>query len=336
MTLYLGAEDVVALTTPSLATGAVRRAVDCERNAEAILPPRMDLDLAGGFMRLMPAALAGAMGAKVMSVVRGVGNRYLLLLFSRESGELEAILDAGELTRLRTAAVTVVAGETLCPEGATRIAMIGSGFEAEGHLVAFSEAWRLEEVLVYSPSPEHRTAFARRMEERLDLPVRPVDSAAEAVAAVPVTVLATKSSQEVVSGKDFAEGSVVLSIGSTRPDLRELDTGCFARAATLLCDRVEQVRAESGDVIDALARGAIEEWRIVGMGEFSGPPRRENGRDLLVFKSVGTALQDLALAGAVLDAARRDGRGRQLGELAELKQSSSPRGPGLSAAGTGA
>lgn len=335
MTLYLGAEEVEALVTPELAIEAVRRAVESEREGEATLPPRLDLDLPSGFMRLMPAALQSVMGAKLMTVVRGVGNRYLLLLFSRESGELEAILEASELTRLRTAAVTVVAGEMLRPGGASRLGMIGSGFEAEGHLAAFAAAWKLEEVLVYSPSRERRTAFAERMGERLGLRVAAVESAAAAVGDVPVSVLATKSQEAVVGGEAFAAGGTVLSIGSTRPDLRELDAACFARAALLLCDRVEQVRAESGDVIEAVETGAIGPERIVGMGEFGGEREREGERDLLVFKSVGTALQDLALAEAVLDAAKQNGHGRSLGKLAELKASQAPRGPGL-AAGAGA
>ncbi|MBS1885593.1 MAG: ornithine cyclodeaminase family protein [Actinobacteria bacterium] len=336
MTLYLGADEVNALVTPELAIAAVRGAVASERAGETTLPARLDLDLPSGFMRLMPAALHDVMGAKLMTVVRGVGNRYLLLLFSRETGELDAILEASELTRLRTAAVTVVAGEMLCPQGAGRLGLIGSGFEAEGHLAAFAAAWELEEVLVYSPSRERRASFAERMSERLDLRVTPVDSAAAAVGEAPVAVLATKSSEPVIAGGEFCAAGTVLSIGSTRPDLRELDAGCFARAAVLLCDRTEQVRAESGDVIDAVAAGAIETERIVGMGEYDGTGRREDGRDLFVFKSVGTALQDLALAEAVLDAARQDGHGRSLGELAVLKDTSAPRGPGLSTAGTGA
>jgi alanine dehydrogenase len=97
---------------------------------------------------------------------------------------------------------------------------------------------------------------------------------------------------------------------------------------------VEQVRAESGDVIDATDAGAIGAERMVDMGEYDGGAQRSDERDLLVFKSVGTALQDLALAEAVLSAAKAEGRGRSLGTLAELKPSSSPRGSGVSAVGT--
>jgi ornithine cyclodeaminase/alanine dehydrogenase len=262
------------------------------------------------------------MGLKVMTLARGVGNRYLLLVYVQASGELLAVLDADEITRLRTAATTAVAGELLCPAGTDHVGLVGTGFEAEGHLRAFAALWSLRQVQVYSRSPERRAAFAERMSAELGIAVTAVDSVDDVVGRAPVSLLCTKSVDPVVDGSRFAQGAVVLSIGSTRPDLRELDRATLRRSRAVLVDDAAQVMAESGDIGDGLASGMISDDRIVGMADWCGRDQFDgDGRDLLTFKSVGTALHDLAVASVAIEAAQRAGIGRDLGELSALKAS---------------
>jgi alanine dehydrogenase len=320
MTLFLSAEDVVDLATDEVVIQAARDAVAAERDGRTILPARLDVDHPDGFLRVMPAAIDEVVGLKVMTLAKGLGTRYLVLVYARGSGELLAMLDADEITRRRTAATTVVAAEMLVPGGVRELALVGSGFEAEGHLRLFAGHWALERVLVFSRSQVRREAFASRMSEELGVDVRPVDTAQDAVANASVTVLATKSSVPVVSGEAFPSEAVVLSIGSTRPDLRELDTTSLARAKLLLVDHVTQVCSESGDIRDGLQSGVLSQDLIVSMAAMDGiPPEIGGDRDLLAFKSVGTAVHDLSLALAVMGAAARAGRGSDLGELTRLK-----------------
>jgi len=336
MTLYLSGEDVRALATHEVTVAAAGAAVAAERGGRTVVPPRLDVDLARGFLRVMPAAFEEVMGVKVMTLVRGLGTRYLILVYSQVDGALLGILDADEVTRLRTAATTVTAGRLLAPEGTTTLALIGSGFEAEGHLRAFARQWPLERVLVHSRSQQRREAFAARLGDELGIAVEATATAAEALGSAPVAVLATKAAEPVVDGADFRPGAVVLSIGSTRPDLRELDRATLRRSAALLVDDPRQVALESGDVIDGLESGAIGRERIVGMADPRAQPgapclRRDGDRDLLSFKSVGTAIQDLALATALLEAAAGNGRGRDVGELTRLKPFAAPPADALSA-----
>ncbi|HEX6458280.1 MAG TPA: ornithine cyclodeaminase family protein [Thermoleophilaceae bacterium] len=323
MSLFLGSEDVRALATQDVLMDAARAAVRAESEGVVVMPPRLDVDLPTGFLRVMPAAMGEVMGVKVMTLVKGLGNRYLLLLYSQPSGELVALLDADEITRLRTAATTALAGQMLAPGGTSRLGVLGSGFEAESHLRLLARMWPLKSVTVYSPTPERRRAFAARMAEELGVSVVAVERPEDAVCEAEVSVLATKATAPVVDGSAFPTGAVVLSIGSTRPDLRELDRNAFGRAGAVLVDDAIQVRRESGDVIDALGCGALTGEEIVSMAEANGDGARlargAAGRDLLAFKSVGTAVQDLALAGSMLKAAKAEGRGRELGELTSLK-----------------
>ena len=322
MTLFFDGEDIAHLATDDVCRAAAQFALDAEAAGRTQLPPRIDVDSGSGFLRTMPAVLDDVMGLKVMTLVRGTGTRYLVLLYSVAEGDLLGVFDADELTRLRTATFTAVAAELMVDTAPSRLAVVGSGFEAEGHLRALARTWDLESVRVFSPSAERRTAFAERMATEIGVQVEPSEDVRRAVTDADVVVLATKSTQPVLDGAWVPEGITVLSIGSTRPDLRELDTATLRRSGTVVVDDPAQVLAESGDIIDGVGEGALEASRLVPVSAVARDPgllRREPGRDLLTFKSVGTALQDLALARHVLDAARQCDRGRDLGELTGLK-----------------
>lgn len=323
MTVFVSARDIRKLATAEVCRSAAELAMTSESAGRTQLPPRIDVPSSSGFIRVMPAVLGDVMGVKVMTLAEGLGTRYLVLLYAVESGELLGVFDADELTRLRTATYTAVAAQLMVDEPPTRLAVLGSGFEADGHLRALAHMWPLASVTVFSPSRERRSAFAARMSDELGVPVVPTDSADAAVSQASTVLLATKSRTPVIDGTVPTTGSVVLSIGSTRPDLRELDRATLRRSGTLVVDDVAQVAAESGDIIEALREGDLDRSRLVPVSALAGDRgllRREPTRDLLTFKSVGTALQDLALARRVLEAVRHNGGGRDLGELASLKQ----------------
>jgi len=322
MTLFFDGDDIRVLATPDVCRAAAQQALDAETAGRTALPARMDLDSPTGFLRTMPAVLDDVMGLKVMTLVRGLGTRYLVLLYTTTDGSLSAVFDADELTRLRTATYTAGAAALMVGPPPRSLAVIGSGFEAEGHLRALAGLWPAVDVTVFSRDRDRRAAFAERLGAELGLRVRSCDSAVETVQQAEVVLLATKSTEPVLDGRHLRQGAVVLSIGSTRPDLRELDEATMARSGTVVVDDVRQVGLESGDIISGLAGGELDASRLVSVSQAAGDGsllRREPGRDLLTFKSVGTALQDLALAKAVLNVARAGGHGRQLGELASLK-----------------
>jgi len=318
VTIYLDSADVRALCSQDLAARAARSTLDAQVSGDYQLPPRYDIDLPNGFFRVMPAAVGGYMGLKIMTLARGIGNRYLLALYSQQTGDMLALLDADEITRLRTAATTAVAGQLMRPDGTSHLGLVGTGFEAAGHLRAFAHCWPLQSVSVYSRSVQRRDQFAETMSAELEIEVLPAESPAHVLATSEVTLLCTKSPDPVVSGADFAPGSTVLSIGSTRPDLRELDIRTFERSVAVLVDDPVQVLRESGDVAAAIEAGALRPEQLVSMGDWSSV-EPVAGRDLLTFKSVGTALQDLVLAVELVNGAQEAGLGRDLGELASLK-----------------
>jgi alanine dehydrogenase len=320
MTRYFSSHDIIELATAPVALLAARTAINVESAGLTVVPPRLDTNHAGGFLRVMPAVFGDWMGVKVMTLAKGTGNRYLVLLYARVSGELMGVFDAHELTRLRTAATTALAGGLMVATPPSRIGVIGTGFEASMHLVMLTEAWGITQVIVYGRDGRRRNEFAARMSKQLGIDVEPAVDRAAVCRNQQVVVLATKSHEPVVDGHDFDPGTCVLSIGSTRPDLRELDSVTMARASSLVVDDALQVPLESGDIAAALRDGDLAHEQIISMASLCGGATCrpfDSQRDLLVFKSVGTAIQDLALASAVFEAGQ--GRGRDLGELAELK-----------------
>lgn len=323
MALLLTSDDVASLATNEITLEAMRRAFDAEARGLTNLPVRVDTSSPAGFLRVMPAVLDGVMGLKVMTLVRDLGTRYVVLLFDVETGGLVAMVDADEVTRARTAATTALAALHMVPSPPRDLAVIGTGFEAEGHLRFFHDLWGLAEVHVFSRSQENRERFAARLGADLDLTVVAAPSMPEALASSGTVLLATKSKQAVVDGTAFRPGTVVLSIGSTRPDLRELDAATLERADVLVVDGLDQVLHESGDIIEAAETGVLPTDRIVPLaslcakGETVGRP--SGTRDLSVFKSAGTALQDLALVEVLVERARSAGLGREIGEVPRLK-----------------
>lgn len=317
--------DLEALLTPALALEALEEAFRLEAQACTTVPGRLNADAPGGWIRLMPAAIdaddgRAALGFKAMNLNESTGVRYITIVYDAESGDMQAIMDAGRLTRIRTAAVTALACRYLRSDAPREIGLFGSGYEASGHAETLRAAFpELARIVVYSPRPERREEFAERHSESLGIEVRATADPEEA-AAMPVVVLATKAREPVLSAGWLQPGALVLSIGSTRLDLRELDEQAFARSRWCVGDSPAQLIAESGDVRAALEGGCLDEQRLVplsaviaGEQSIGWPPD-----DLLIFKSVGTALQDLAVSRAVHRAGVAADAGLDLGRFPVL------------------
>jgi alanine dehydrogenase len=317
MTLLINHQDTTKVGTPSLAVRAIRRLMKLEVDGRTEMPPRLTTGPQNSWLRLMPGFLhpesgPSAMGFKAMNVNGKTGGRYVVFLYDLESGELLSIMDAKHLTRLRTAAVTTIACQALGPPRPVEIGLFGAGNEAQSHLEALKGVYEeLQRVFVYSPRRRH--TFAKRVSEALELDVIAVDEPQQA-ASLPAVVLATKSQQPVLEAEWLKPETVVLSIGSTRLDLRELSDTVFARADLLVGDVPEQLIAESGDIAAAVREGFVRTPEVVSLAEFAAGRRQASWPpdDLVVFKSVGTAVQDLAVAEALYQACRQEGLGLEL------------------------
>jgi len=289
----------------------------------------MNLEHAGTWLRVMPAIVpsANVMGLKVFHGVAGRGARYLVLLYSVGDGSVLAALDACYLTAARTAATSAVAARYVAPPGPVRLGVIGSGLEAETHCQALCAVGEVTEIKVFSPNEARRQSFAGRMRSALGVPVTVCDRAEDAVADVEHAVVATNTgpSMAVACRADWLRaGQHVTSIGSTNQRLREMDTEIFRRADLIVLDAdPDQIAEESGDLIQFHAEGGTLDpartQTLPGLIGGRGIGRLHSGQ-LTLYKSVGTALQDIIAANLIYSHARELGLGVDVADLSHEKQ----------------
>ncbi|MCY0988769.1 ornithine cyclodeaminase family protein [Nannocystis sp. ILAH1] len=274
---------------------------------EATSPLRWGMRLAGGaILGMMPAALHSrrALGLKIVAVFpRNHGTPFdshqgLVTLFDAETGAPRAILDATEVTAIRTAAVSAVATRALAREGADDLAILGAGTQAWTHVEAMLCVRPIRRVRVFSATQANREAFARQAEQRFAVEVRAVDSARAAVEGASIVCTTTSSREPVLLGEWLAPGTHVNAVGACVPAARELDARAVARAR-LYVDRCESALAESGDFLLARAEGTVGDAHILGelgellCGECEG---RRSAADITLFKSLGLGVEDVAVA----------------------------------------
>ena len=273
---------------------------------------------AAGLMGLMPSYLSGARaayGLKAVCVFPGNtakgkdAHQGAVMLFSAESGELLALMNASAITAIRTAAVSGVATNLLAREDATDLAIIGTGVQARSHLAAMAGVRPIKRVRVASRDFAHARAFADEMRFHLSAPIDPVDSVELAVTGADVIVTATTAAEPILKREWIAPGAHINAVGSSIPTTREVDTATMA-AASLFVDRRESTLNESGDYLFAMREGAIGPDHIraeIGEVLIGAKPGRASEDEITLFKSLGLAVEDLASAEYVYR------KGKQLG-----------------------
>lgn len=288
------------------------------------LPPRLTIedDRSGGFLRLMPCIAydTGYAGYKAMNMHPDHGVRYMIVLISLEDGELVAMLDADWITAFRTAATAAIAVRHLAPRNSETLTVIGSGTQARALLEATVQTLTPRQVLVHSPTAENRERFAAEVADKLKLDVTPVASSAEALASADVVLSAYRAGKTpVIDGTATRPGALVCGISSVRPEHREVDVSLW-RNSRVVVDDLEHVR-QSGDGRLAAAEGLAEPADVAELWELLQDPRRgrRSEDERVLFKSVGTAEQDIALAALVMDRARLLGIGETIDSFPALR-----------------
>jgi thiomorpholine-carboxylate dehydrogenase len=239
------------------------------------------------YLGIMPAVAREAMGLKLVSEIPT--HMAMILLFRAETGEPLAVMDGRLITEMRTAAVSAAATKYLMPPESRVLALLGSGVQAQAHLEALSHLHPYDEIRVWSRTPEHAARFAAThgaTATSLETAVRGAD----------VIVTATNALEPILRGEWLKPGAHVNAVGSPRPNWRELDDRAMRN--TLIVDSREAVLKESGDVILSGAPIYAEIGEI-----FAGLKPAPAPAATTIFKSVGLAIEDVATARLVYDAA---------------------------------
>lgn len=298
--LYVDAAELRSALPVPAAVAALREAF---ASSEQLVSPLRGLccnEL--GDLLSMPAMGGDAAGVKLVTVaanpepgVPAVSGLYVL--FGADLRPV-AVIDGAELTAVRTSAVSALATDLLALPGASRLVVFGSGVQAAAHVRAMQAVRPIEEVVIVGRSGTRAAELAATLSRS--------GAAARAgspgdVAAADIVCTCTTSRQPVLEGALLKEGAHVNAVGAYRPSDREIDDDAATRARLVVEERPAAL-AEAGDIVIPLEKGLIAPASIVAdLHELvTGAPARRNREEITLFKSVGLALEDLAVARAAV------------------------------------
>ena len=263
---------------------------------------RQIIDLGGGdAFGVMPGAAEDTFGAKLISVFPGnfakggQSHQGAVLLFDPDSGALAAVIHAGEVTAIRTAAATAAASDVLARPDASRLAILGYGEQAREHAHAMVQVRPVSDIRIWGRSEERALTLAKRLESELERPVRVSPNPREAVRDADLICTVTAASEPVLESGWVMDGAHVNLVGSSRDGPREVDDALVARGR-VFADHLEGVLRQGAEVRHAIAAGLIGEDHVLGeIGEVMSGAKigRTAPSDVTIYKSLGAIVQDL-------------------------------------------
>jgi len=256
-------------------------------------------DFTSGAMRILFAAdhAIGVGATKAYHSIQGVGTRYLVSLIDLRSGALLALIDGRHITDVRTGGASGVVARRMAFDAPVSVGVIGSGHQARAQLESLASVCRVARVSVFSPTQSNREEFARRMSARLGLAIEVVETAEAASRGHDVVAAASKSRsiEPVVRPEWLADCRLLCAVGNTRPQFAEIDPRCCEAARLVVVDTPHAIE-EAGELIRAKAAGFLPAAKVTTLAALSAGEAQIPADGMILFKSVGSALQDLALA----------------------------------------
>ena len=307
------------------AIDAARTAFIALSSGRVNVPPRPHLATANGVSLVMPAYAAelAAVGVKVVSVTPNNPRsgrptvQGIVLLLDEETGTPIALLEGTYLTQLRTGAAIGFAADLLARKDARTVAVFGAGAMAQTSLAAVCTVRDVADIRVVDPNPSRAERFVASIEDlsgRDCPPLRWVTSPAEALRDADVIITATTSPTPVFPGESVPSGAFIGALGAYTPTTRELDTLTIQRSRLIVDTRAGALQ-EAGEIAIPIQAGhltADQIWAELGEVALGDRPGRSADDDIIVFKTVGNAMQDLVLATRVYRRAKELGLGQTI------------------------
>jgi len=307
----LSDDDVESLISTDELLRSVAEAFKELSLGRVLMPQRSRIEVAPkGDILLMPclAPSLNVFSLKIVSVYPGNIKKGLpttnavVVIVDPENGVPSIVAEARALTGLRTAAATALSIKYLARRDASRLGIIGCGYQARWQLIISNQVMRPERISVYDLLSERAERFAEEMSAKIGVKVTPLASAEELVKSCDVIITATTSRAPVVLKDWVRQGTHISAIGSYTPEMAELDPRLVA-SAKVVVDFLSAAKEEAGDLIQAV-RASLMGWENVHaeIGEVIAglKPGRVDRDEVTVFKTVGTAAQDAAVASILL------------------------------------
>jgi ornithine cyclodeaminase/alanine dehydrogenase-like protein (mu-crystallin family) len=318
----LRSADVDALLPMNECIELMHRTMSAVSDGRVVLPLRSILVMPGdiGMLGNMPGYLGDpeCFGVKLVSLIpRNKPPQYsshlgIVLLFEVEHGQPVAMLDAAEITAIRTAAVSGLATRLLARPDASSLAILGAGEQASSHLAAMLCVRKLTRIRVWGRDPKKAAAFAQAEGARHGVTIEVAETARDAVTGADIICTVTKAREPILLGEWVEPGAHLNIVGSSVATTAEIDIPTVVKSRYFV-DCRSSTTTEGGDYLRALRAGAITPEHILAeIGEVANGSKvgRTSPNDVTLYKSLGIAPQDLASAHYVLQKARERGVGQ--------------------------
>jgi len=319
MALVLREKDVRLLLSMPDTVEVLEQAFAALAQNNALNRPRTRLVLANGVLHMLSAAAPslGVLGFKAYTTFRE-GVRFVVMLFSAQNGQLLAIIEADWLGCMRTGGASGVATKYLARPDAKIVGLIGAGNQAITQLMGVCAVRQISGVYVYGRRPHECAIFCDEMTRLLNIDVKPVTTAQQAVEAADILVTATTSPDPVLRGEWLKPGCHINAIGSNWAQRRELDVSTLQLSSLIVTDSREQARIEAGDLIIPANEGLFDWNEVYNLADVivGYAPQRELPDDITLYKGIGIALEDIATAEHVYRLAVSQNIGEELDILA--------------------
>ena len=305
MTLILSEKDVESIIEMRDVVASVEEAFRRQGEGEVSNFMRTRSRGAASVLSVMHANLPylGRGGLKAY-VSSKAGTKFALLLFDTKDAKLLAVMGADILGRFRTGAASGVATKHLYGRPSGTLALFGSGKQALAQVLALKEVMSLDEVRIWSPTPDNRKSFAQRLKAS-GINGNACESPAKALEGAEVATAITSSKQPFLTDGMLQGVSHMNIAGGNVPDHAEVTPAAVVAFDTIVVDDLAQAKTEYGDLIGAANDGVFSWESAVELGAFVVGKSKPIGRTL--FKSGGAALEDVAVASMIYDRAMKSG-----------------------------
>jgi len=318
--LYLNAEHFAKAADCDDLMGAIERAFELEQSGSYSMPHRIHLEHQGNTLLYMPCFLDSVFGTKVLSLFPDNPGRGLpvisglVLLNDAETGLPLAIIDGAAVTAYRTAAVSGLGIRYTAKMDSRAVGLIGAGAQGFYQVLFADKARELEKALIFDRDQAKAEAVGKRIVKELPhLTVKIAGTVEELLEEADLVITATPATSPVLPDqKELLRNKSYVSIGSYKPEMRELPEALYALLNQVLID-TEHGLEESGDLITPLEKGWISKDKIIPFGQYikGNPAPRKDGETSL-YKTVGMALFDLTVAESIYHKALQKGLGIKL------------------------
>jgi len=313
--LFLNEADVERLLTMEVALKAVEDAFRQQGPGRATNNSRSRVRVPKGALNLMGGALLdlGLMGFKAYTAFKDAA-RFIFLLYNAGTGELLAMIEADKLGQMRTGAASGVATKYMARADARTVGIFGTGWQARSQLMAVCAVRPIERIVAYSRNRESRVAFCQDVSKQLRVEVMPTERPEEVIAGADIIITATTAREPLFNGQQLGGGVHINAIGGNSLIRREVDEETLSRAGVIVVDSKEQARVECGEFLTAIERGRLRWESVHELAEVVvGPlPGRNDPEEITLFKSLGIAIEDVAVAARVYDRANNEKVGKWL------------------------